>query len=102
MSQTALLIGGPRDGEVMTACGDEYRIAIAELPEITAKWLTEQESFSSLPVVKTRYYMKRRVNVFGQVLSLWVYELLPKELWDLAAAKHLLSPLALRLIEEEG
>lgn len=104
MSKTALLIGGPRDGEVLAIRDDRTEIAVVLFAD-PVRWdamgpFVETDDPTEPVAFRTTSYWRRTLVLFGQRMAVWVNEGFTDSGLDMAVSRHLLSPLAHKLIEE--
>lgn len=110
---TALLIGGPRDGDLLTVEDPYGPIRVAEFTTAPAAYYasphthsisgafrtaTHTHSLAQEAVTVTRLYHREEVSLFGHRLSVWVFEGVRAWERDEKVAAHLLSPVARGLI----
>lgn len=96
---TVLLVGGPKDGELLAIPSDRTSLPLAVyVPNKDVwKWFTEEPPTSGQPTFSTKFYRPERIALFGKKADrpVFVYEDA-----DRAAvlAQHLLTPLARGLV----
>lgn len=101
MTATVLFVGGPADGriEVVERALPSYVLPCFSHAEV--RWTADGPDLTGLPVTSIRYD-RRRIDLFGRRVDVWVHSELHGDVADLAAARHLLSPTANRLIAERN
>lgn len=93
MSHTALFIGGPADGELREMeCERGTSIAVAVSPSIRTLLQSMKDAVVPRePSFTTAWYHPQKLNFFGTILMVHVWENMPNELLEHRLLAHLLS-----------
>jgi hypothetical protein len=93
---TALLIGGPHDGEILELDSPRPEVRLLSKPPALPRFAAlDDDHLAVMP--EQLIYERTKVVAFNRVFVVYVLLGLPGKSRDALAAKHLLSPLALAL-----
>lgn len=102
MSLTVLLVGGPRDGDLLAIPDERAYLPIAVyVPTKDVRAWLEEEDLSAAPNYEVKHYRPERIAFFGKKADrpVFVYEDEPDR--GGALARHLLSPLGRQLVNHD-